>query len=192
MQKKSDGELMNLIAQGNQAAFQEVFHRYGGRLLGFCRRLMGNSASGEDISQEVWVRCIRSASSYQDRGSLQAWLYTIAKNLSLNHLRQQNRWTLTDDDASLELHQDALISQGHLDDLLSQEADQEKIRAFVDGLPDAQRAALVIWMSGDLSYEQIALEMKTTVGRVKSLLHRARQSMQDRLRKNSVGVRNER
>lgn len=191
MREKSDGELMALIANGNRPAFEEVFRRYGSAVLGYSSRLLGGRSAGEDISQEVWIRTVKHSGDYRPRAGLKAWLFTIARNLALNHLRSQRKLTLLGETSAEELSQslgaESLTAEG-VEDILARSNDRKEILALLDALPAPQRLALVIWMSDDMSYEEIAQELRTTIPAVKSLLHRARTALEKQLSQKKMGA----
>jgi RNA polymerase sigma-70 factor (ECF subfamily) len=154
MQRKTDGELMALIAIGDRPAFEELFNRYGRAVLGYCCRLLGGRSSGEDISQEVWIRTVKHAGNYRPRAGIKAWLFTIARNLALNHLRSERKLTFigetTADVLSQSLGAENLTVES-IEDLLAKAVDRKELLDMVDSLPAAQRIALVIWMTEDMS-----------------------------------------
>lgn len=177
MRETSDEDLMRKMAEGSAAAFDEVFRRHSGRVLGYCSRLVGEKAAGEDLAQDVWVKVIKAASDWEPRAGVRAWLLTIARNTALNYLRDRMRTALTEDGEAPEDELRAL-ERPSVEELISRDEDQRLLTAAMDRLPDAKRAALVMWLMEEMSYERIGVELGVSVANVKTILFRAKKELQ--------------
>ena len=177
---KADGELMELIARGNEAAFRELYRRYASLVLGYARRLVRELRQAEEIAQEVWLKVVRAASSYRGDGTVKSWLFTVTRRTSFNYLRDHTSpQEVATEDGEAPV---GTISTDVFEERIFARADIHRIREAVDELPTNQRLALTLWMTEDLSYEEIAIELNVTEAAVKSLLHRARVTLEERLK----------
>jgi len=168
---QSDERLIALTRRGQHAAFEALCARYQARLLAFVRHMLGSREDAEDVLQEVFAAAFNAVLADEREINVRPWLYRIARNRSLNHLR---RATAVGVD-SMDVHfADHGMSTG--DRVLRRESFRELI-ADVHQLPETQRTALLLREIDALSYEQIAQAMETTVPSVKSLLVRARISL---------------
>src|SRR5690242_12043491 len=168
---QSDERLISLLRRGNTSAFEVLVSRYESRLMAFCRHLLGSREDAEDVLQEVFAAAFNAVLADDRPINVRPWLYRIARNRSLNHLR---RATATGVD-SMDIHfAEHGISTS--DKVLRRESFRELIDD-VHGLPETQRTALLLREIDAMSYDQIALAMETTVPSVKSLLVRARISL---------------
>jgi RNA polymerase sigma factor (sigma-70 family) len=168
---QSDERLIALTRRGQHAAFEVLCARYQSRLLSFCRHMLASREDAEDVLQEVFAAAFNAVLADQRDINVRPWLYRIARNRSLNHLRRASAIGVD----SMDIHfADGGISTG--DKVLRRESFRELI-ADVHQLPETQRTALLLREIDALSYEQIALAMDTTVPSVKSLLVRARISL---------------
>src|ERR1700733_10440611 len=168
---QSDERLIALTRRGQHAAFETLCTRYQSRLLSFCRHMLGSREDAEDVLQEVFAAAFNAVLADERDINVRPWLYRIARNRSLNHLRRASAIGVD----SMDIHfADGGISTG--DKVLRRESFRELI-ADVHQLPETQRTALLLREIDALSYEQIALAMETTVPSVKSLLVRARISL---------------
>src|SRR4029077_4293416 len=86
-----DVRLMLKVQQGDETAFPELFQRFGPRVLQYVRRLIGNEARAEEITQDVFVQMFRFRLRYRPESKLTTWVFTIATNLCLNELRRPER-----------------------------------------------------------------------------------------------------
>jgi RNA polymerase sigma factor (sigma-70 family) len=168
---QSDERLIVLLRAGNDAAFDLLFSRYRTRLLAFCRHMLGSKEDAEDILQDVFAAAYNAILADQREINVRPWLYRIARNRCLNHLRRpvpDGRDTMDDQLAS---------GGASTADVVHKRADLRHLIDDVHKLPETQRTALLLREIDVLSYDQIAETMETTVPSVKSLLVRARMSL---------------
>ncbi len=168
---QSDERLVTLTRRGNQAAFEVLVGRYQTRLLSFCRHMLGSREDAEDVLQDV-LTASYSAMLADDRAiAVRPWLYRIARNRCLNHLRRARAVGVDSMDVHFAEHGATTADKAH---------EREEFRELLEDirdLPETQRTALVLREMEALSYEQIAVAMDTTIPSVKSLLVRARVSL---------------
>ncbi len=153
------------------AAFEALVARYEQRLFAFCRHLLGSHEDAEDVLQEVLAAAFKAMRADERPIHVRPWLYRIARNRSLNHLRRGT----TEEFEKVKAH-----SSEHgltAADKVQKREDFRLLMADIHTLPPTQRTALVLREMDALSYEQIASNMGTTVASVKSLLVRARTSL---------------
>lgn len=166
------------IAAGRQAAFRELFDRHGSLVLGYCRRMLGDIHRAEDVAQEAWMKIIRASAGYKAEGKFRAWLLTIARTSCLSELRGQRDFTEIDQTIESQIPDPGKDSF----EAIASRQSVTRLKKEIDALPANQRAVLVMWMSNDLSYEEIASELAISVASVKSLLFRARQNLEKSVR----------
>jgi RNA polymerase sigma factor (sigma-70 family) len=168
---QSDERLVALIRRGNHGAFEALVSRYQSRLHAFCRHMLGSREDAEDVLQEVFAAAFNAMQADERPLNVRPWLYRIARNRSLNHLRKQQPIGVD----SMDVH----YSEGGLTtaDKVHKREDFRLLLVDVQGLPETQRTALLLREIDALSYDQIAEAMDTTVPSVKSLPVRARVSL---------------
>ena len=168
---QSDERLIALTRRGSHHAFEALVGRYQARLLAFCRHMLGSKEDAEDVLQEVFAAAFNAMMSDEREINVRPWLYRIARNRSLNHLRKTQALGVDSMDVHLSEHGQTTADKVHK---------REEFRllvADVQDLPETQRTALLLREIDALSYEQISEVMETTVPSVKSLLVRARVSL---------------
>ena len=168
---QSDEKLVVLVRRGNQHAFEALVSRYQARLLAFCRHMLASKEDAEDVLQEVFAAAFNAMLADDRPINVRPWLYRIARNRSLNHLRKQTAIGVDSMDVHFSDHGLTTADRVHK---------REEFRLLlsdVEDLPETQRTALLLREIDALSYEQIAEAMETTVPSVKSLLVRARVSL---------------
>ena len=168
---QGDERLVALTRRGNQSAFEALVQRYESRLLAFCRHMLGSREDAEDVLQEVFAAAYNAMLADERPINARPWLYRIARNRCLNHLRRP-----------VPVGQDSMdifVRDGGTttSDTVHKREEFRQIVADVQDLPETQRTALLLREIDALSYDQIAEAMETTIPSVKSLLVRARVSL---------------
>lgn len=171
LKMQGDERLVALVRSGNTGAFDIIVDRYQVRLLGFIRQMVRSTEDAEDVLQEVFVNAHKAILADNREINLRPWLYRIARNRSLNHLRKPRAIAQESMD---------LVPMTEAASTAEKVHNREEFRQLlrdVTKLPETQRAALLLREIDELSYEEIAEAMDTTVPSVKSLLVRARISL---------------
>jgi RNA polymerase sigma-70 factor (ECF subfamily) len=179
-----DHELIEKIKIGDAAAFQELFERYKKLVINVCFRLIGNKDEAEDLTQDVFLKIFNSARHFKHRSQVSTWIYRIAINRSLNHLRQKKyqRWFSLDSDlisnASLDFERSSDESPER--DFQKQEREKIVLNA-IKSLPVEQQVALMLQRYDGLSCEEIAAIVNCSIGAVQARLHRAKKNLYQKL-----------
>ncbi len=160
-----------MVRAGNAGAFDTIVDRYQARLLGFCRQMVGSTEDAEDVLQEVFVNAYKAMMADNREINLRPWLYRIARNRSLNHLRKPKAV------AQESMDMVPMVDAASTAEKVHNREEFRQLLQDVTKLPETQRAALLLREIDALSYEEIAEAMDTTVPSVKSLLVRARISL---------------
>ncbi|VAX35597.1 RNA polymerase sigma factor RpoE [hydrothermal vent metagenome] len=182
-----DVQLMLAFKQGDKAAFEKLMVKYFPRLLNFIYRFIKNRELAEDLTQEVFIKVYHNASAYHPKAKFKTWLYTIARNISLNEIRK-NRQKMVSLDETMSSSQGPM--QRQVADESVQRPDEEilhkemaaAVQAAINDLPENQRTAVLLRRYEQFSYEEIAQTMKTSTKAVKSLLSRAKEKLKDSLK----------
>jgi RNA polymerase sigma factor (sigma-70 family) len=168
---RSDEQLIELTRRGQHGAFETLVQRYQSRLLAFCRHMLNSTEDAEDVLQEVFAASFNAMIADTRPINARPWLYRIARNRCLNHLR---RPTSAGQDSMDVFERDGGATTA---DTVHKREEFRQIVADVQDLPETQRTALLLREIDALSYDDIAAAMDTTVPSVKSLLVRARVSL---------------
>src|SRR4051812_21669667 len=167
----SDERPIALTRRGPHGAFEALVQRYQPRLLAFCRHMLSSREDAEDVLQEVFTAAFNAIRADDRPINARPWLYRIARNRSLNHLRRPQP---AGQDSMDVFERDGGVSTA---DTVHRREEFRQIVSDVGDLPETQRTALLLREIDALSYDQIAEAMDTTVPSVKSLLVRARVSL---------------
>ncbi|MBI3359044.1 MAG: sigma-70 family RNA polymerase sigma factor [Nitrospirae bacterium] len=182
---KNDIDLMLQFKGGDKTAFEQLFDKYHRPLINFCYRLLDNLADAEEIAQETFFQVHRAAPQYQPLAKFSTWLYTIAKNLCLNRIR--DRYKERFDDMQSEESEDNVLEETVPAETPSPEAEfteQELsaiIKQAISKLPPSIRIPFILNRYQELSYDEIANILELSVTAVTLRIHRAKQILTRKL-----------
>jgi RNA polymerase sigma-70 factor (ECF subfamily) len=183
-----DAALMLLVKQGDTAAFEQLVDKYKQPVMNVVYRMLRDATEAEDVAQNVFVQVFKSASRYEVSSKFSTWLFTIARNLCLNELRRRSRHPADSMDAAHPELEDQPWQQfedkktfSPPDTLLHGEL-EEKIEEAMAELPENQRTAILLCRRDELSYEDIAKVLQCSLSATKSLIHRGRETLKQKLK----------
>lgn len=184
----ADADLMLRVKRGDEAAFTELVDKYKQPVMNVVCRMIRDATEAEDIAQNVFVQVYKSAHRYEASAKFSTWLFTIARNLCLNEIRRRTRHPADSLDSSQAESDDLPTRQyedhkTHLptETMLHGELEQ-KIEQALAELPETQRTAIVLCRRDDLSYEDIAKILDCSLSATKSLIHRGRETLKEKLK----------
>ena len=179
----ADRELVLTAVAGREAAFEELVRRYQRPIASYVYRMVGDYDAALDLTQEVFIKVYNSLSRYRSEFKFSTWIYKIAHNAAIDHLRRHSVrdqiLTAGDDGTRTEV---AVESRRLTPEQESErEERRSEIESVVQSLPAAYRELIVLRHSHDLSYDEIAEVTGLPLGTVKNRLFRAREAMRDLL-----------
>lgn len=173
---ESEARLLRQTSQGDQAAYRMLVQRYLQPLLAIGRRMLGDSAEAEDVAQEAFLRLWRGAGQIEvGEAGLRPWLNRVASNLCLDRLRSRRAAPQTVDEMP-EIGTPAVQQLGIEEAELAKRVDRA-----LQGLPERQRLALVMFHYQGLSQGEAAAALDVSEDALESLLARARRSLKTAL-----------
>src|SRR6195256_1877666 len=157
--RASDEDLMQRTQKDDRQAFEILYERYHASVLSYLYRMLGNLEDVESIAQEVFLRAFRFAPTYRFPQKFSTWLFTITRNLAINHSRRRKRSPVRN---ITELNLDGVDISGDpyqvaskaTDDLEKQEEIARVLKAL-DDLPTDQKEVIVLGVFQDMSYAQM-------------------------------------
>ena len=186
---RADADLAGRCARGEEAAYRELVARLEKPLIAFIRRYVGEENLAEDLFQETFVRVVRTLGNFRPEASLTTWIFTIARNLCLDHLKAKRRHREVSMDAGIAGEGDAALDfrealrspVGEPQDAAMGREDGARLRDALAALPEFKREALVLRVYSGLSYAEIARITDAPVGTVKFRVHDAVQELARKL-----------
>lgn len=171
---RTDSELMREVGRGATGALATLFERHHARLFRFCLRMTGNRQASEDLVQDVFMRMLRHRASYREDMEFAPWMFRIARNACVDHLRRASRAALPEDDFDRRPSDDPGPDERVADDQRS-----DLVRRALLKLPVDRREVLVLSRYEFKSYDEIARALGCSVGAVKVRAHRAMKQLRE-------------
>ncbi len=181
MKGLADAELVRATLAGSQEAFRELVSRFERPVFGLIVRMVGDREASEDLAQEVFVKAYRALASYDPSRKLSSWLFKIAHNATIDHLRRS-----VPESVALEGDEEeggrllATLADASVESPAAAAERRDMARALeraIGGLRADYREAVVLRYVEGLSYEEIAEALMQPLGTVKTNLHRARKQL---------------
>lgn len=173
-----DEALVSRFRAGEARAFDELVRKYQRSIYYLALRYVKDSDDAKDVAQRAFVRAFEALGGFRGGSSFRTWLYRIAVNLSLNHLRDHQK------DRGEELQEDALTSEAVGAGRLLGAEDRLRLRAAIEELPPKQRLVLELRVFEELSFRDVAAVADCTENAAKVNFHlavkRLRESMGER------------
>lgn len=183
-----DAALMLRVKQGDTAAFEQLVDKYKQPVMNLVYRTLPDATEAEDLAQHVFLQVFKSAHRYEVSAKFTTWLFTIARNLCLNEIRRRSRHpaqsldeTFAEDD-NQPVHQPEDTRTFSPPEALLQGELEEKVEAALAELPEKQRTAILMCRGDEFSYEDIAKVLECSVSATKSLIHRGRETLKQKLK----------
>lgn len=181
IKKLTDVELVVSALKGGDSEFEELVRRYQRPIHSYVSRMLNDYEAALDVTQEVFIKVFNSLGRYSSEYKFSTWLYRIAHNAAIDHLRRnsgnlQSIETETADGA-YELQIESSLPSPELEHERSEW--RLEIEAVVKCLPAAYRELILLRHSQDLSYDEIAEITELPLGTVKNRLFRAREMMRE-------------
>jgi RNA polymerase sigma-70 factor, ECF subfamily len=183
-----DTELMLRVKKGDEAAFEELVEKYKQPVLNLVYRILRDATESEDLAQNVFVQVFKSADRYRVEAKFSTWLFTIARNLCLNELRRRSRHPAESLDAGTETQEESPARQFEDKRSISAPAQllrdelTNKVQEALASLPENQRTAILLFKEQEMSYEEISKILDCSLSATKSLIHRGRETLKQRLK----------
>lgn len=182
----SDWAVVQRVQAGDVGAFDQLVLRYRERVYGVVYNMTSNREDAADLTQDAFIKAFQSINRFQGQSSFFTWLYRIAVNSTLTHLRKHKLRTffsfekITEDDKTTELLGQLTDKSGADREVYVREL-QEKLNEAMQKLSIKHRTVVTLFEIDGLSHEQIAEVVGCSVGTVRSRLHYAKQLLQAEL-----------
>ena len=186
-----DAALAASCRQGDMRAFGALVAKYQDRIYNMIFRMCGNAADAEELAQETFLRALERIEQFRGNSLFYTWLFRVAANLTISHLRRGGRVRFQSLTGPAELEE----SQAHgltaemacrrepgPDDRAMSAETKRRVLLALEELEDEARLIVVLRDIEDMDYNRIADLLDVPIGTVKSRLHRARCSLKDKLK----------
>ena len=176
--------VQKVIDDNDHKAFAELMEKYQRTVVITCRGFVTSYHEAEDLAQDVFVELYESLPGFRKESKLSTWIYRIAVNKSLNHLRKKKRETsifslnlFNKSDGKETTFQIVSTDDTEADYSIVSSENKRLLKEAINKLPENQRVAIILSKYQDLSYKEIAEVMDVSISSVESLLFRAKTNL---------------
>jgi len=185
----SDGSLIDRLKAGDEAALEEIFQLYSGKLFNVAQRILGDAGDAEEVLQDVFLTAYRKANMFQGNSQFSTWLYRLTVNAALGKIRRSKKHREVNYEEFLPKFQ----NDGHhmvrpvvdwsdnVDEHYAHQELKQIIAQALNQLRAVDRSVVVLSDLEGLSDREIAVTLNLTVSAVKTRLHRARLFLRGKL-----------
>ena len=177
----SDDDVVCSVREGKTQNFEILVNRYSKKIVNFVFSMMADYDEAQSISQEVFLKVYESLKRYKTENNFQAFIFTIAKNLTLNYLKKQKKILSFSFFSPDEKSQDPLYSEEKQHQLLEKHQQDEMLTAALKALNENQRLALIMKVYLEFSYKQIAEITGWSIPKIETLISRAKSNLKNEL-----------
>ena len=180
-----DADVVTLAQQGREAAYRELIRRYERPVFSLVFRMVRDRETAEDLAQETFIKVLNHIDRYRPEFKFSSWLFKIANNVAIDHLRKRHLDTISIDGsphaataAEVEASTIDVVERGEtaLEELESKELGTAIERAIARLRPEYRSCIMLRHVEGR-SYEEIAATLDLPLGTVKTYIHRARHEL---------------
>ncbi|HEX4934704.1 MAG TPA: sigma-70 family RNA polymerase sigma factor, partial [Gemmatimonadaceae bacterium] len=184
-----DADLVSLAQEGRESAYRELVRRYERPVFSLIFRMVRDREVAEDLSQDAFIKVLNHIDKYRPEFKLSSWLFKIANNVAIDHLRKRQLETVSIDGSPHALTA-AEVEATSFDVVAQQESALEEMEArelgsaierAIQKLRPEYRACIMLRHVEGRSYEEIAATLDLPLGTVKTYIHRARHQLRDAL-----------
>jgi RNA polymerase sigma-70 factor, ECF subfamily len=185
----SESEIIQSILSGNRNAFIHLVDKYQHIVFRTCIGFVHNKDDADDLTQEVFINAYQSLPKFKGDSTFSTWLYRIAVNVCLNHIRNTSKKNIfqrienlfgTDNRKEVVLPATDLLNP---EQILIEDEHRKYVQQALDSLPENQRTALILSKYDNLPQKEIAEIMNTTEGAVEALIQRGKANLREKFKK---------
>jgi RNA polymerase sigma-70 factor (ECF subfamily) len=174
-------EWIQRIAEGDRAAFEELYSAWQARLFRYLLRMVGDSGTAEELTNDAMVAVWKAAGSFKGHSKASTWLFAIARNKALNFLRQKQPATV-----EVETAVAVAASSGSPEQSVMRDRLQETMKHALQDLSPEHREVIELTFYQELSYQEIAEIMECPVNTVKTRMFYAKKKLQEALERRGI------
>lgn len=179
--ERDESDLIARAQKGDKDAFGGLVRRYSKAVYGLAYRFVRDHDTADDLAQEAFIKAYQAMNTFIAGKSFKNWIFTIASNLAINHLKRHKRQVSLEDTIPDDLLKDHKVASNPHSKLAAKDL-QKSIAEAVQRLPEDYKAVFILRTYEEMSYEEIAKVLKIEVGTVMSRLFRARARMKEELK----------
>lgn len=183
----SDDDVVHSVREGNTRNFETLIDRYKNKIINFIHKMIYDYDEAQSLSQDVFLKVYETIKQYQMQDNFQAFIFTIAKNITLNYIKKQKRilffsgFSPGDSNAAKDYENRYFQAEDTQQEALEKDQQEELLTAALKTLNENQRIALIMKVYLAFSYHQIAEITGWSIPKIETLISRAKSNLRDKI-----------
>ena len=184
----SDDDVVSSVREGNTREFETLTDRYKNKIINFIHKMIYDYDEAQSLSQDVFLKVYETINRYEMQDNFQAFIFTIAKNMTLNYIKKQKRvlffsnFAPGDGSDASEYENKYFQAEETQQAAMERDQQEELLTAALKTLNENQRIALILKVYLEFSYQQIAEITGWSVPKIETLISRAKSSLREKIR----------
>ncbi|NOZ69603.1 MAG: RNA polymerase sigma factor [Deferribacteres bacterium] len=176
-----DARLIQRYADGDDCAVEELVMKYQKKIYALAYRMTGNIEDSKDVTQKTFLQAFRNIRGFRMDSAFYTWLYRIAVNTCLNHVRKK-------DPATVEINENLHAGKGSVLSAMIDREEKFHLRKTLLQLPERQKTAVILRVYEGLSVRETSEVMQCTEGAVKAHYHNGMKKIRELLKERGYGI----
>jgi len=177
----SDDEIIQSVIEGRTQNFEILVERYKKKIINFINKMIYDYDEAQNIAQDVFLKVYETLKKYKRENNFSAFIFTIAKNLTLNYIKKSKRTVLFSTFFSKQAAEKHFSYQAQQEEKYRENQDDERLITALKELKENQRLALILKVYLDFSYKKIAEVTGWSIPKIETLISRARSNLKNKI-----------
>lgn len=186
----SDDEIISSVREGKVHNFEIIIDRYKTKIINFIFRMILDYDEAQNISQDVFLKIYKNIQKYRGNNNFQSFIYTIAKNMTLNYIKKQNSVVLFSGFLRKKEEEKYIRINGTQADEIEKNEKDKLVTEALRALSENQRLALIMKIYLGFSYNKIREITGWTIPKIETLISRAKQTLKKNIILQERGYKN--
>lgn len=190
MKTFSDDEIIQSVIEGRTQNFEILVERYKKKITNFINKMIYDHDEAQNIAQDVFLKVYETLKKYKKENNFSAFIFTIAKNLTLNYIKKSKRTVMFSTFLSKQAGEKHFSYQAQQEEKYRENQDEERLSTALKELKENQRLALILKVYLDFSYKKIADVTGWSIPKIETLIFRAKSNLKNKIFLQEKGISN--
>lgn len=177
----SDDEVIQAVRDGNTRHFEIIVNRYKTPILNFVYRMISDYEEAENLTQDVFLKIFKNLNRYKKENNFQAYIFTIARNMTINTLKKRKRMVAISRLFSGDRDEEFFHHHPDIHSRMEKKDREQQLTKAINGLKENQKIALVLKVYLEFSYKKIAEVTGWSIPKIETLISRAKSQLKTTL-----------
>ncbi len=184
----SDDDVILSVLDGKVQNFEIIINRYNLKIINFVNKMISDYDEAQNITQDIFLKLYESLKKYRMEGSFKTFIFTIARNTTLNYIKRSKRMSFFSQMPSRHCVDNYIVSKDEPEKALEKKEKDKELMSALSELKENQRLALILKVYLEMSYNEIAEITNWSIPKIETLISRAKGNLKDKLQENKNSI----